>query len=76
MYDPEVGEKPQKPVEGVSADAQGLLGCFKGSDPLSADALSELTALDYPALAPILMELEFSGKITRLPGGLYIKRAF
>lgn len=55
----------------ISVDAAGLLGCFRGGDAVSVDLLSELSALNHSELAPILLELEFAGKITRLPGGLY-----
>ena len=71
VYVSEVGEKPAKEAVTVSADAQGLLGCFTSGNAVSVDALSELTALAHTALAPILLELEFAGKIKRLPGGLY-----
>ncbi|MDR2890191.1 MAG: DNA-processing protein DprA [Alistipes sp.] len=73
IYDPEVGEKPAKPVVGISSDAAGLLGCFTGGDAVSVDALCELTALSHASLAPILLELEFAGRVKRLPGGHYEK---
>ena len=70
---PEVGPKPEKEVPTVSTDAQGLLGCFVSGNTASVDTLSELSALDHTALAPILLELEFAGKVKRLPGGFYEK---
>jgi DNA processing protein len=73
LYVAEVGERRAKPVPGISADAQGLLGCMPGGEGISVDALGELTALDHTALAPILLELEFAGKVKRLPGGHYEK---
>ncbi len=72
LYVPEVGPKPAKSVPGISADAQGLLGCFQSGDAVSVDALGELTALPHTSLAPLLLELEFAGKIRRLPGGAYM----
>jgi DNA processing protein len=71
LYVPEVGPKPEKEVMGISADAKGLLGCFTSGNSVSVDALSVITALDHTALAPILLELEFAGKVKRLPGGSY-----
>ncbi|MDR2882746.1 MAG: DNA-processing protein DprA [Alistipes sp.] len=73
LYVPEVGERPVTPAPGLSADALGLLGCVPGGDAVSVDALVEMTALGHPALAPLLLELEFAGKIQRLPGGSYTK---
>jgi DNA processing protein len=73
LYDPEVGEKPAKPAPGLSEDARGLLGCFTSGNAVSVDALTELAALSPTALAPILFELEFAGRVRRLPGGHYEK---
>lgn len=58
---------------GISADAAGLLKCFVGGNATSVDSLTEVTALVYGQLAPLLLELEFAGKIRRLPGGSYEK---
>ncbi len=71
LNEPEVGPRPTPTQVPISADAAGLWGCFRGGDAVSVDALADLTALDYSTLAPLLLELEFAGKITRLPGGLY-----
>lgn len=72
LYVPEVGERPSKPAPGLSADEQGLLGCFRSGDATGVDTLVDLTGLDHTALAPLLLQLEFAGKIKRLPGGSYI----
>jgi DNA processing protein len=71
IYVPEIGERPRAAAPGISADAQGLLGCFTSGNASSVDTLSSLTALDHTTLAPLLLELEFAGKIRRLPGGSY-----
>ncbi len=55
----------------ISAAQKGLLGCFKSGEATSVDTLCELTALSYNTLAPMLLELEFAGKIQRLPSGFY-----
>ncbi len=73
LYVPEVGERPAAPAPALSADAQGLLGCIQGGNAVSVDFLVEMTALDHTSLAPLLLELEFAGKIQRLPGGSYTK---
>jgi DNA processing protein len=73
LYVPEVGEKPRPAPTGLSADAAGLLGCFQSGNAISVDALGELTALPHTALAPLLLELEFAGRVRRLPGGTYEK---
>ncbi len=71
MRVPEVGEKPARAATLVSADAQGLLGCFESGNTVSVDRLCEVTALDHTALAPILLELEFAALVRKMPGGLY-----
>ncbi len=58
---------------GLSDAATGLLKCFVGGDATSVDSLIEITALVYSELAPLLLELEFAGRIRRLPGGSYEK---
>lgn len=68
---PEIGERPKRPAVEVSADAQGLLGCFADGDTVSTDRLGELTALGHGELAPLLLELEFAGMVRKLPGGFY-----
>ncbi len=73
LYVPEVGERPVRSAAGISSDAEGLLGCFVSGDAVSVDTLAELTALDHTALAPLLLELEFAGRVRRLPGGSYVK---
>jgi DNA processing protein len=73
LYVPEVGARPVAAAPGLSPDAQGLLGCFQSGNAASVDALGELTALDHTKLAPLLLELEFAGKVRRLPGGSYMK---
>jgi DNA processing protein len=73
LYVPEVGEKPAPASPSLSVDAAGLLGCFVGGNAVSVDTLGELTALAHTTLAPLLLELEFAGKIRRLPGGTYTK---
>ena len=73
VYVPDVGEKPVKAAAHVSPDAQGLLGCFESGNAVSADRLSEVTALGHTGLAPLLLELEFAGMIRKLPGGMYEK---
>ncbi len=72
LYVPEVGERPAATEPVISVDARGLLGCFESGNAVSVDALSELTALKHGDLAPLLLELEFAGKVQRLPGGAYM----
>jgi DNA processing protein len=57
----------------ISADARGLLGCFVSGNATSVDSLAEVTALTHSQLAPLLLELEFAGRVKRLPGGAYEK---
>ncbi len=73
VYVPEVGEKPAKSAVPVSADAEGLLGCFESGNTVSVDRLCEVTTLGHTELAPILLELEFAGRVRKLPGGMYEK---
>jgi DNA processing protein len=73
-YGPKVGPRPAAAPANISPDAQGLLGCFTSGNAVGVDTLAELTALEHTALAPLLLELEFAGKICRLPGGQYESR--
>lgn len=57
----------------LTTDEQGLLGCFRTSDPLSIETLGELSGLNPGSLATLLMELELSGIVRQLPGNRYLK---
>lgn len=46
-----------------------------GHDPVSIDALSARTGWDAATLAARLLEHELEGRVARLPGGLYQRRA-
>lgn len=73
IYVPEIGERPIASATLLTPDAAGLLACFPSGNAMSVDSLIELTALAHNKLAPLLLELEFAGKLQRLPGGTYIK---
>lgn len=57
----------------LTADEEGLLGCFRSDDPLTLAELKELTALDTGALTALLVGLELSGEVRQLPGNRYEK---
>ncbi|HOW27653.1 MAG TPA: DNA-processing protein DprA [Elusimicrobiota bacterium] len=59
------------PVE-LSADASGLLPHLS-IDPVSADHLTVKSGLKPARLSAVLLELEMSGMIRNLPGGLYMR---
>lgn len=65
-------EKPRTPD--LTEDEEGLLGCFRTSDPLTTDELIELTGLDTSYLTILLMGLELSGFIRQLPGNRFVKQ--
>ena len=54
-------------------DEAGLLGCFRTDDPLSVEALGELTGLNPGELATLLVGLELAGAVRQLPGNRYMK---
>jgi DNA processing protein len=58
----------------VPAAADPLLVAL-GHDPVTLDALSARTGEPLPTLAARLLELELEGRVARLPGGLYQRRA-
>jgi DNA processing protein len=66
---------PAPPDDGTEADAphraneDSLLKAM-GHDPVSLDALQARTGLDTAHLQARLLELELSGDVARLPGGL------
>ena len=64
-------EKPA--TEQLTADEEGLLGCFRTSDPYSIEQLHELTGLQSGELTVLLLGLELAGKIRLLPGNQYMK---
>lgn len=67
--------RPVQPREEIplTADEQGLLGCFRSDDPLSLAELQELCGLDPGALSVLLVGLELSGAVRQLPGNRYEK---
>lgn len=77
MWD--LGNEPILPKEAprttqLTHDEEGLLGCFRTSDPLSLDELLELTSLHPGDLSVLLMGLELSGHIRQLPGNRYVRQ--
>lgn len=63
--------KPATPE--LTHDEEGLLGCFRTSDPLTVEQLRELTGLDTGELTALLIGLELSGAVRQLPGNRYMK---
>lgn len=57
----------------LTPDEAGLLGCFRTSDPVSVETLSELSGMNPGELATLLIGLELSGAIRQLPGNQYMK---
>jgi len=76
MWD--LGENPatlraKPPTPELTPDEAGLLGCFRTDDPLSVEALGELTGLNPGELATLLVGLELAGAVRQLPGNRYMK---
>lgn len=67
--------RPVRPAEPIplTADEQGLLGCFRTDDPVSLAELQELCGLDPGAISALLVGLEMSGAVHKLPGNRYEK---
>lgn len=65
--------RPRAATAELTPDERGLLGCFPTDDPLTVDALREVTGLDPGALATLLVSLELAGAIRQLPGNRYMK---
>lgn len=61
------------PMLDLTPDEQGLLGCFRTSDPLSVGELMELSSLSSGELSALLMSLELAGAVRLLPGNMYEK---
>jgi DNA processing protein len=59
---------------GEAATADPLLDAL-GHDPVTIDALSARTGWDVSALNVKLLEYELDGRVARLPGGLFQRRA-
>ncbi len=58
------------PDPAVQGDAGRILEAI-GHDPAGVDVLAERTGLDAGAVAVALVELELSGRVCALPGGLF-----
>ncbi|MBF0126583.1 MAG: DNA-protecting protein DprA [Magnetococcales bacterium] len=56
----------------LGGDAASVLACI-GSDPLHEDELARCCQLTVIALSRILLQLELSGVVERLPGGRYAR---
>jgi DNA processing protein len=63
----------QRELPGI--DAGDPLIEVMGYEPVSLDALQSRTGLATGALSARLLELELQGRLARLPGGLYQRRA-
>ena len=48
-----------------------IVACLCGNGPMQADALALALAMPMQALNPLLVELEITGRIRRLPGARY-----
>jgi DNA processing protein len=69
---------PAAPASGGDGDADGpdaALRTALGHDPVTFDALAARTGMPSDQLAARLLELELSGVVQRLPGGLLQRRA-
>jgi DNA processing protein len=58
----------------IPGDADALLAAL-GHDPVTLDALSARTGWDVSTLSVKLLEHELAGRVARLPGGLFQRRA-
>jgi len=77
----DVLEELQWPTAAITAPApsegsapHGLLDAM-GFDPIGLDALQARTGLDTPGLQVRLLELELTGALVRMPGGLFQRMA-
>lgn len=65
------GRRGALPFSDAPTDADSPLLTALGHDPASLDALQARTGLPTPSLQAQLLELELSGQLARLPGGLF-----
>ncbi len=73
---PQPGVATSRHTSGQTAqDAEDPLMAALGFDAVSLDALQARTGLDTARLQADLLELELSGQVTRLPGGLFQRMA-
>ena len=74
---PEPPRRSDRPADSGSAaltrDEEGLLGCFRTDDPISAEELCELSGLGFGELSALLLGLEMAGAVRQLPGNRYMK---
>lgn len=70
MVDGDSTIDPADPTASISTRADTVLRAL-GHDPATLDALMARCGWPAPELSARLMELEMSGQVARLPGGLY-----
>lgn len=68
-----VALRPEPPTPALTPAEAKLFGCFRSSDPLSIEALRELSGFDPGELAALLLGLELAGVLRQLPGNRYMK---
>ncbi len=69
------GESPAGPDGDADDVAVGPVLRAMGHDPVTLDALQARAGWPTADLAAALLELELQGKVARMPGGLYQRRA-
>ncbi len=67
-----IPEAPQRKRLPLTDDERRLLDLF-GDDPVATETLQEASGLETGALSLLLMNLELSGAVRRMPGKRYIK---
>ena len=66
-------DRPTAAPAALTRDEEGLLGCFRTDDPISAEELCELSGLGFGELSALLLGLEMAGAVRQLPGNRYMK---
>ena len=65
--------EPESRAPQLTADEEGLLACFRTSDPLSTEELGALCGLGAGELSALLLGLEMAGAVRQLPGNRYVR---
>lgn len=57
----------------LTEDGKSVLDILHGSDPLTSEEISNLCGIDSSTLLSVLISLEMTNNVKRLPSGAYIK---
>lgn len=68
---PAAEKREEQAAAGLSGDAAAIYGLIPAEGGVTADELALMSGLTVGQLAPLLLELQFEGMVTPLPGNMF-----